>query len=305
MKRARRLQVIVLTVGLVTLLIGLVALLPLGGFGPTFAETSERSFGATATEIDVRSFNGPVTYEPWDENFIQVETTIRVTALTTAMAEGFADAVDLRFEETGGRIRAEAQWQGGLFGRGNVIVAFIVRIPTDWIGDVVLTTRNGPIRARDVMGDGVFRTSNGAIEVDGSEGSLDLRTSNGRITVTDVHGGLAAHTSNGGVRVEGGVLSNTGFIRTSNGAVTVSTQLAEGADYDITTSNGSVTVSLVRPDVALQLRTSNGRIDLQTDVTVSRLERSRVEGRIGSGTARLHVRTSNGSITLDERAEGR
>src|SRR5690606_30090574 len=95
-----------------------------------------------------------------------------------------------------------------------------------------------------------------------------------------------------------GTLTESGLLRTSNGAVEMLARLEPGAVYDVQTSNGAVTLTLIDADAALDLSTSNGSINLQTPLTASSIDRRRVVGTVGDGSATPNVRTSNGSITL-------
>src|SRR5690625_3816372 len=244
MMMGRGVQIAVLIVGFIVLFFGFAALLPLGGFGPVFGETVERTFAPSATAVAVHNFNGPVVYETWDDPDILIAATVRVRGWTEAMARRSAASVDISFRDDDGRARAEAQWMGGLFGRGGVSVRWTVHVPRSWSGDVAITTRNGPISARQMSGDAVLRSSNGSITVEGHVGPLEAQTSNGRIEMAKVEGAVRARTSNGSVRIENGVLSGNGFLRTSNGRISVDGEFIDGADYDALTSNGSVDVTL-------------------------------------------------------------
>lgn len=297
MRGSHIVRLVVLIIGLIVLLAG--GALVISGMGPDFTETTSKSFSAASTNaIAVDGFNGRITFEPWDEDDIRIEATTRVAAFTQAMAERFAEEVDVQFAQDGGRVRVEAERRFGWLFRGNVGVSFVVRAPVDWIGAVELKTGNGVIDAEALPGDARLHTSNGRIAVDGHTGNLQARTSNGRVELRGSRGAVDVHTSNGAVRIMDAVLTGDGRVRTSNGAITFEAGLFDDAAYDVITSNGSVDVRLVEPDVALDFRTSNGGIDLRTDVNVSRIERTRLEGRIGTGRAHLHVRTSNGSISL-------
>lgn len=301
MNGGRTVQIVVLIIGLAVLVAGFGALLPTGGIGPRFAEATERAFPADATEeIVVRGFNGRVDYEPWDGDEVSVEVVRRVGALTRALAERFAAAVEVQMEQEAGRLTVTAVRPGGWLFWGNVSVNVLVRVPRGWAGDVTLTTTNGAIAAEGTTGAATLRTSNGAVTVRNNEGRLDVRTSNGRIDISGHEGMLEAVTSNGAVRIADAVLSGIGLVRTSNGSVDVTARLTEDAGYDVNSSNGSIHVTLSEPDVTVDLRTSNGRIDLQTELLASRIDRTHVQGRIGDGSARLNVRTSNGSVTLRE-----
>lgn len=297
MRGSHTVRLIVLIVGLTVLVVG--GALVIGGLGPDFTQTMSKSFSAASTDtIVVDGFNGRIAFEPWDEEDIRIEATTRVAAFTTAMAERFAEDLNVRFSEDGGRVRAAAERQIGWLFRGNVGVSFVVRAPAEWVGAVELKTGNGIIEAEALPGDARLQTSNGRIAVEGHAGNLQARTSNGRVELRGSRGAVDVHTSNGAVRIADAVLTGDGRVRTSNGAITFEAGFSEDAAYDVITSNGSVDVRLADPDVTVDFRTSNGGIDLRTDVNVSRIERTRLEGRIGAGRAHLHVRTSNGSISL-------
>lgn len=299
MNGGRSVQIVVLSVGLTVLVAGFGALLPTGGIGPRFSETMERSFPAEATkEIVVRSFNGRVDYEPWDGDEVSVKAVRRVGALTRALAERFAAAAEVQMEQEAGRLTVTAERPGGWFFWGNVSVTVLVRVPRGWAGDVTLATSNGAIAAEGVKGAATLRTSNGTVTVRDHEGRLEVRTSNGRIDILGHEGVLEAVTSNGAVRIADAVLAGIGLVRTSNGSVDLTARLTKDAGYDVNSSNGSIHVTLSEPDVTVDLRTSNGRIDLQAELLASRIDRTHVQGRIGDGSARLNVRTSNGSVTL-------
>lgn len=304
-KGEQGMRLLVLFIGLAVLVSGVGSIVTVGVGGSHVTDQLERTFTAASTQqITVRSSNGRITYEPWDGDDIRIEATTRVSALTSGWAERLGSGVNVEFAHNGGQVRAEVQRRGGWFLFGNVGVHFLVRVPHDWSGEVALTSSNGAITARDLVGDATLRTSNGAIVVEGHTGALEVRTSNGRIDMTGSDGTVQVQTSNGAIRITDATLSGTGRVRTSNGSVTFEARLVEGAAYDVTTSNGPVTIVLTEPDVALDMKTSNGGIHLQTEVSVSRVDRKHVSGRIGTGASALNVRTSNGSISLGAKPWG-
>lgn len=295
-------RIVVLVIGLAVVVLGVSALGTSGLDGRFIVDEMERTFAASTTrQLTLRGFNGRMTYEAWDGDDIRIAATTRVSAPFRNWAERLAGRVHVEVNEADGHVRVEVERTVRWMLFGHAAVQFQVYVPRDWVGGASLTTSNGPIAVRDGAGDAVVRTSNGLITVDGYNGTLEARTSNGRIELSRFSGVLQAHSSNGALRMTDVVLSGSGQIRTSNGAITLLARLTEDADYGVRTSNGSVDVMLSRPDVALDLSTSNGRINLQTEVNVSRVDRRRVAGRIGSGAATLNVQTSNGSISLGER----
>ena len=292
-------RVFVLFVGLSVLVAGTLALVGLAIPGVTVSDTFVESFVMEPGQsLRVSGVNGRVTYETWDGE----EVVIQATRLTPRFASSLADRIwgkaVVNFTRTDAGVAAVVEAPGRSSIGGNVRFRFDVKAPRGWHGDIELTTSNGPIVASDIHGHVSLRTSNGSITVSGHTGTLQARTSNGPLRLTDVHGTVEARTSNGPLSFLNGTLTESGLLRTSNGAVEMLARLEPGAVYDVQTSNGAVTLTLIDADAALDLSTSNGSINLQTPLTASSIDRRRVVGTVGDGSATLNVRTSNGSITL-------
>ena len=125
--------------------------------------------------------------------------------------------------------------------------------------------------------------SNGAIELE-DVGEVDVQTSNGRIELEDVTGSVVAETSNG--RISGSDLSGDGVRATSsNGAIEL--ELGTPQDVEASTSNGAIRLTVPADSYRVSTETSNGR----TDVGIP----NDSDGRFS-----LDLRTSNGSITVEE-----
>ncbi|MFW6195000.1 MAG: DUF4097 family beta strand repeat-containing protein, partial [Chloroflexota bacterium] len=122
---------------------------------------------------------------------------------------------------------------------------------------------------------------NGSSNLRGLRGEANLDTSNGRIDVEDFQGTVRAETSNGTISFLG--------------------SLAAGGENALETSNGSVTVRLTGdPHIDLDAATSNGRVESELPIDAQTRERDRIVGRIGEGGTVLRIRTSNGSINLEQ-----
>lgn len=295
-----RMRLIVLALGLGVLVLGTIALLATGLGGEKLVEEIERSFFVEpGRQISVQSRNGTLTYEAWDGSEVVVYARKEsLVSLFPSLSQWISRRIDVEIEQDERGIRAVQSPYMGWFWMGNTAVHFHVKVPRTWEGDISLHTSNGRITASDLHGRAELRTSNGQITAERSSGRLVAKTSNGRIELKDVSGVVEAETSNGGIQVEGGILSQSGRFHTSNGPVRFTAKLEPGASYEVRTSNGRVTLAIIDPDLELELRTSNGEIDLDTEIAVREIGRSRLAGRIGEGSARLHVRTSNGDITF-------
>jgi DUF4097 and DUF4098 domain-containing protein YvlB len=143
-----------------------------------------------------------------------------------------------------------------------------------------------------------LRTSNGRVEVIGMHRSGTVHSSNGKIVLEDVIGDFDVSTSNGGVTVRHAI--GTFDVETSNGRIEFDGEIVPGGDNRMRTSNGSVEVTLQgTPSVELDASTSNGSVSSDLPIlTVSTGDEDHLKGTIGDGAAALHVRTSNGSVSV-------
>jgi len=142
-------------------------------------------------------------------------------------------------------------------------VDYTIDVPAG--ADVRGSTSNGAIKLRNV-GEVEVGTSNGRIELEDVEGRVDVETSNGRIEGEDLNGD--------GIRAE-----------TSNGAIDLSLGVAQ--DVEASTSNGSIELTVPADSYRVATETSNGG----TDIGIA---------NDPDGRYTLDLRTSNGSITVEE-----
>lgn len=131
------------------------------------------------------------------------------------------------------------------------------------------------------------------------ETDLDLETTNGGIHIEGVHGQLRFHTSNGGVTLIGVGGDVEG--RTSNGGVRVDLTGStwEGRGLDVSTSNGGVRIRV--PDsynAVLETGTTNGGIDVDFPVQMTRHSRRQMTLELGNGGPELRVTTTNGGVRI-------
>lgn len=217
--------------------------------------------------VDVTGFNGSIEVVVGDDGVVDVEAK-----LTTPRRVSYSAAVD------GNTVTVIAKKTGTGITLG--------RSPGVRIR--VIVPKHSTIKAR---------TSNGAIEVTGVAGSGDLETSNGGITVSNVEGRFEADTSNG--RIAMSDVDGQFKVRTSNGKIDFSGSFTAGSDNSFTTSNGPIEVTFKgEPDVEVDARTSNGSAVSDRPILATTTEKTRLVGKYGSGSAKLELRTSNGSINI-------
>ncbi len=84
--------------------------------------------------------------------------------------------------------------------------------------------------------------------------------------------------------------------RTSNGSISISGDLSEGSENSLKSSNGSITVSFEsEPDA----KTSNDVVSTDIPILTTVMERTRLVGEYGDGSASLKAVISNGNVTFE------
>jgi len=126
------------------------------------------------------------------------------------------------------------------------------------------------------------KTTNGNVSIEAVEGEINLRTTNGN---------LKAHAVGG--RVNGA---------TTNGGITIDMESYTGGEMELRTTNGSI--KLTAPSslaVDLEARTTNGSIRTDFPIEVrGKMSRRVLEGRINGGGDLVTLKTTNGSIKVNE-----
>lgn len=160
----------------------------------------------------------------------------------------------------------------------------------------------------------------GSVNVTGGQGELDVDTGSGSTSVTGYTGGriaidagsgsitvrdvtasrLSVDVGSGSVRADA-LATDDLLIDTGSGGVELSlTRVPRNTDID--TGSGSVRVTLpegINADVHIE--TGSGGISSDFPVTMDRIERRELRGRIGTGGAMIRVSTGSGGVRLLKR----
>jgi DUF4097 and DUF4098 domain-containing protein YvlB len=127
-------------------------------------------------------------------------------------------------------------------------------------------------------------SNNGSVGITGIDGTLRVETDNGSLHLTDVAGDVRATTSNGSLQVD---LSGNSWA---------------GAGLEATTSNGSVKVNMPRDyNAHLVASTNNGSMRVDRPMMVQGRIGRDIDTNLGRGGATLRLRTSNGSLVINEK----
>ncbi|MBE9916733.1 hypothetical protein G8C92_22200 [Paenibacillus donghaensis] len=144
-------------------------------------------------------------------------------------------------------------------------------------GSAAATTTNASITLEQIKGNASATTTNGSVRASDVGGSAQLKSSNGSITVNQIAGGLTAKTTNGSIK---GVS-------------------AIGGDWNCTTSNGSYSLNIPENTSAeIKARTTNSSIKGDIPWNLEDGD-ERGHAKIGDGTHKIELATTNGSIKVN------
>jgi hypothetical protein len=234
-------------------------------------------------KLDASTQGGDIIVKAGEGNDVRVKAVQVVRASTEQEADQILAKLDLRIEQSGNDVRAEAKYEkqgkGKWFGSWPpVSVSFEVTVPSHY--NLQLNTSGGDVRVASLRGNVRARTSGGDLEFARIEGDIDAGTSGGDIKLAEGTARARLTTSGGDIRVEraGGPTEAS----TSGGDITLDSvaQLISAS-----TSGGNVRATLAEaPKQDASLSTSGGDIEV----------------RISSGAAfRLDASTSGGNVRAD------
>lgn len=251
---------------------------------------------------------------------VKVKVVLKAKTSSKSRAQEIFDDYKMDFKHTGSDVTVEADWEGGsgFFSGGNRIrVHFMVTVPeqydldlktsggsisvSDIEGEVKAKTSGGSLKFETVKGKVLGNTSGGSIRLQGCTGDADVKTSGGSIRIGKVHGEVKANTSGGSIKVDevmGRINANT-----SGGSISAYISKQPAGDCSLRTSGGSITAKLAKGiKVDVDAKTSGGRVTTDFPVTIraGELSKHKLQARINGGGPELYLRTSGGSIRIQE-----
>ena len=233
----------------------------------TLEETIDQTFAfAPGDLLELDNTNGNIYIEVWDRDEIHILATKKVEVGNSGKAEAAMQDLIIEVEPSSGGVRVDTIYpkrKDSWFSSISMSVRYEIKLPAS--ADLDVTTTNGNIKIGGVTGD------------------LDIGTTNGNVSVSDSGGGLNAHTTNGSISAE-------------------LTEISIGEDMVFRTTNGGITLSIPAETQAnLTARTTNGSIKTDFPITVQgTFSRNRLEGELNGGGGSIELRTTNGSIHIEE-----
>ena len=244
--------------------------------------------------ISLHNANGKTRVVGEEREDIEIRIHKSVSADCPEIAEKLLDAISLRNGKSSDTLEIEVQIPRKCSRRA--VAHLEVRVPR--ATKVASTSTNGKISLEGLERSIRAESSNGSIAICEVNGDIDVTTANARVACRCTQGRLHARSSNGKIEVGG----HTGSIdaSTSNGVIKATIDVLGEDGITLSTSNGRIVLELPDDSNAdVDMLVENGHIRNDFDLhDCSPSPDGRIRGRLGKGGAPIHLRTSNGTISL-------
>lgn len=163
--------------------------------------------------------------------------------------------------------------------------------------DVQASTGSGGIALAEVGGEVRASTGSGSITMSEIRGDIRASTGSGGIAIAEPGGRINAKTGSGGVTVHGAAAD----LRASAGSghLSIEGNPTAGSYWELRTGSGGVDISVpAGASFRLHAHSGSGGITLSVPAVIEERSRHEMRARVGSGAARIEVRTSSGGIHI-------
>ena len=251
-----------------------------------------------AARVSVQNLSGAVAIRSWARNQIRVQAEY--------------DRARIDVTESAGRVTVRTI---NRYGSGEVDYTISVPRGTgieinavssdvtigDVCGDLNLNTVSGDVEVDCIEGDGQIQTVSGDVTVSNVRSRhLEVGTTSGDVQVTGVRGGVGAHSVSGDVtlsRIEGDEVR----AETVSGDIDYDGRIADNGRYSFEAHSGDITLRVAGTfNATVSVSTFNGDFlsDFPITLTPGQHNQKEWEFRQGTGSARVHLQSFNGTINL-------
>lgn len=200
------------------------------------------------SNLFVSNWNGKITINSWHRNAIGIEATKRVRGYPKEETKKILEEIKINLSEDGKGIKIETDIPKTRM--GDIGVNYNILIPIE--ANLVVESKNGGIRIKDIIGD------------------IKAETKNGELTFFNIQGNIEAETKNGRIEYEADTLAEPCHVslKTKNGSICISIpEIPESSIYADTKSgktNSDFPIYTNENDlkgkVIIKLETKNGNI---------------------------------------------
>lgn len=269
-------------------------------------ETIERSFTLQGRPVLwVKNADGRIRVVAGNQPQVQIRAIKEVHGVSGIEdARQYAARVEVRIEQSGNRIRAEAIYPSGIhlsFGRQpEPLVHFEITVPKG--SDLEAVNGDGELQAEGLEGNIKVQTGDGGLSLTNCAGRIESQTGDGDLRIQGVRGEVSAKTGDGSITLDG-VLEAL-EARSGDGRIRIKALSGSRVtrEWSIQSGDGDIRISLPESLAAnLDVSTSDGQIRVEYPVTV---EKSRSEhklaGKLNGGGNSLRIQSGDGDITIEK-----
>ncbi len=268
------------------------------GKGVTKEENFNVRFPAGA-KLVLKNTNGSIKIRSQETNRCEIKANTKIATRDEERGQRLLKRVSIDVRPSEKIVWVEVQLAEDLQGSQLVKVDFEITLPKK--ADLKLTTGNGSVDLTDISGDIKCDIGNGIITAEEISGSTRLSINFGEIWVRKADFKKSLITANNGpVTCED--ISGNIHVKVNSGDVKV--RYAEAApsvcNVSISTNNGDIDITgPVDFSAMVEAKTMVGAIETDLPLTVKRTGGSKASGKIGKGEGKLRLRTTIGSIKIN------
>jgi hypothetical protein len=181
---------------------------------------------------------------------------------------------------------------------------------------------SGDLEASDIGGDMTVGATSGNVNVENVRGKLDVSGTSGDFNVSQVQKDMNVQVTSGDFVLQG-CSGNVVFRSASgdahmtevDGSVDASSSSGDievliapvgERNFAFSSSSGDIDISYVPAKdygFHLEVSTNSGSIEGDMPIKVSRVDRRRLQGVVGTGSAKLQVETASGDVSIVEKSD--
>jgi len=248
----------------------------------TFATSLEETFkkkipAENIVSVSVYNQNGSIEVESWAENQIEIIAYKKVRASNREKAKKLMENLEIEIDKSGDHLRIETihpsrnkdndggfiSWLFSLGENGGASVDYVIKVP----------------QKMDLN----LNSTNGGLEVSDCEGTIDLNTTNGKIVAENIKGSTNCTTTNGSIKA-------------------YLDKVHPKEDMTFKSTNGSIKVYLPQDiNADVEAKTTNGSINCDMRASgKNKGSKHHFYGQINEGGSLIYLKTTNGSIHINE-----
>jgi hypothetical protein len=273
------------------------------GKGVTKEENFNVRFPAGA-KLVLKNTNGSIKIRGQETNKCEIKANTKIATRDEERGQRLLKRVSVDVRPSEKIVWVEVQLTEDLQGSQLAKVDFEITLPKK--ADLKLTTGNGSVDLTGITGDIHCDIGNGIITAGEVSGSTRLSINFGEIWVAKADFKKSLITANNGpVTCE--EISGNLHVKVNSGDVKV--RYAEAApsvcNVSISTNNGDIDITgPVDFSAMVEAKTMVGAIETDLPLTVKRAGGSKASGKIGKGEGKLRLRTTIGSIKINDSVTG-